>query len=199
MRTHRMRCSRHDSVLDAIIRNIEERGSTVIRVSNILTPLGVRKPDLIALVGETAYVVDVTVTADCTDMTRPYNEQVEYYKIPAIIEWVSRSFPGKPCRFGAVVLNWRGVIHKSSSDLWDPGVNISKDTILACRVLSYMANMFKHHPKSTKSNLWSGVTQVYAWEPRIICVQPIQSIHLKLDLRPTCSATHIPLLVDCKA
>jgi len=32
-----------------------------------------------------------------------------------------------------------------------------------------------------------------------LCVQPIQSIHLKLDLRPTCSATHIPLLVDCKA
>src|SRR6218665_1223748 len=33
----------------------------------------------------------------------------------------------------------------------------------------------------------------------LLCVQPIQSIHLKLDLRPTYSATHIPLLVDCKA
>ena len=33
----------------------------------------------------------------------------------------------------------------------------------------------------------------------LLCVQPIQSIHLKLYLRPTCSATHIPLLVDCKA
>ena len=33
----------------------------------------------------------------------------------------------------------------------------------------------------------------------LLCVQPIQSIHLKLDLRPACSAMHIPLLVDCKA
>src|SRR6218665_3035680 len=33
----------------------------------------------------------------------------------------------------------------------------------------------------------------------LLCVQPIQSILLKLDLRPTCSAKHIPLLVDCKA
>src|SRR6218665_4048270 len=33
----------------------------------------------------------------------------------------------------------------------------------------------------------------------LLCVQSIQSIHLKLDLRPTCSATHIPLVIDCKA
>ena len=34
----------------------------------------------------------------------------------------------------------------------------------------------------------------------LLCVQSIQSIHLKLDLRPTDgSATHIPVLVDCKA
>jgi len=25
----------------------------------------------------------------------------------------------------------------------------------------------------------------------LLCVQPTKSIHLKLDLRPTCSATHI--------
>jgi len=30
-------------------------------------------------------------------------------------------------------------------------------------------------------------------------MQPIQSTRLKLDLRSTCSATHIPVLVDCKA
>src|SRR6218665_1627090 len=33
----------------------------------------------------------------------------------------------------------------------------------------------------------------------LLCVQPIRSILLKLDLKPTCSATLIPLLVDCKA
>src|SRR6218665_939005 len=33
----------------------------------------------------------------------------------------------------------------------------------------------------------------------LLCEQPIQSSHLRLALRPTCTATHIPLLVDCKA
>ena len=33
----------------------------------------------------------------------------------------------------------------------------------------------------------------------LICVRPIQSILLKLDSRPTCSAMHIPLLVECEA
>ena len=94
VRTHRLRCSRHDSVLDVVIHGIEAHGGTVIREPNIPTQHGVRKPDLIAMVGETAYVIDVTITADCSYMKRPYEEKVKYYKKQEILEWVSRSFLG---------------------------------------------------------------------------------------------------------
>src|SRR6218665_1753435 len=167
-RTHRLRCARHDSVLDVVIQGIEVRGGTTIREPNIPTKQGARKPDLVALVGETAYVVDVTITADCSDMQRPYDEKVDYYKRPEIIEWVARSFPGKPCVFGAIVLNWRGAMCKKSSELLrDLGVSVKEDTIMACRVLSFTSNMFRHHSRSTETGLWLGVAQPNVREPRI--------------------------------
>ena len=92
-------------------------------------------------------------------MKRPYEEKVEYYKKPEIIEWVSRSFPEKPCRFGAIVLNQRGAMCKESSELLrDLGAGVGEDTI--------MANMFKHYSRSTETGLWFGVAQVDAREPR---------------------------------
>lgn len=76
VRTHRLRCDRHDSILSLIVDRIDANGGDVIRERNIPTDQGVRKPDIVALVKETAYVVDVTITADCGDMSGPFQDKV---------------------------------------------------------------------------------------------------------------------------
>ena len=47
-------------------------------------------------------------------MSGPYEEKVCYYARLDIIDWVANVYPGKPCVFGAVVLNWRGALHNAS-------------------------------------------------------------------------------------
>src|SRR6218665_3088997 len=61
-----------------------------------------------------------------------------------IIDWVATVYPGLPCDFGAVVLNWRGALHQESSALLRRlGVNGDDETLMSIRVLTYTANMFK--------------------------------------------------------
>ena len=77
-RTHFLRCDRHDSVLSLIIEKIKSRGHEVIRELNIPTGDERRKPDLEARVNGVAHVVDVTITADCNDMSGPYGDKFRY-------------------------------------------------------------------------------------------------------------------------
>ena len=149
-KTHRLRCDRHDSVLGLVIEKIESRGHEVIREPSIPTGEGRRKPDLVAQVDGVAHVVDITITSDCNDMSGPYGEKVRYYARLDVIDWVARVFPGLPCEFGAVVLNWRGALHHESSALLRRlGVSADDETLMSIRVLTYTANMFKHHTRST--------------------------------------------------
>ena len=149
-RTHRLRCGRHNSVLDLILKRIESSGHMVIKEPVIPTGVGRRKPDLVALVDDVAYVVDVTITSDCNDMSGPYEEKVCYYARLDVIDWVDRVYPGKPCVFGAVVLNWRGALHHASSRLLRKmGLSAYDETLMSVRVLTYTANLFRHYNRST--------------------------------------------------
>ena len=67
-----------------------------------------------------------------------------------VIDWVAQVFPGSPCEFGVVVLNWRGVLHHALSSLLRKlGVSAMDETLMSCRVLTYTANMFRHFTRST--------------------------------------------------
>ena len=66
----------------------------------IPTKVGKRKPDLVALVDEVAYVVDVTITLDSTDISGPYKEKVCCYARLDVIDWVANVYPGKPWVLG---------------------------------------------------------------------------------------------------
>jgi len=153
-RTHRLRCDRHDSVLGLIVEKTESRGNVVIREKGIPTAgEGRRKPDLVAQVDGVAHVVDITITLDCNDMSGPYGEIVRYYARLDVIDWVAKVFPGLPCELGAVVLNWRGTLHHESSSLLRRlGVSADDETLMSIWVLTYTANMFKHHTRSTVSD-----------------------------------------------
>lgn len=59
-----------------------------------------------ACVDRVAYIDDITVTADCNDMSDLYREKVYYYaRLFNVIDCVSNGFRGQPSDFRAAVLN----------------------------------------------------------------------------------------------
>lgn len=75
IRTHRLRFDRHNSVLDLIVRKV---GSKLKRSLGDPRDAWKRKPDMMAQVHEVVYLIDVTITTDCTDLRGPYDEKVRY-------------------------------------------------------------------------------------------------------------------------
>ena len=61
-----------------------------------------------------AWILDVTVVADNIDLILPYEQKVEKYSSrPEISEWVT-AVAGVPPKFGAFVLNYRGIYAPST-------------------------------------------------------------------------------------
>ena len=150
MRTHRLRCERHNSVLEFIVNRAIAMRHDVVREPVIPTRAGRRKPDLVALVDGSVLVVDVTIVSDQWNLNTPFTEKVDYYNTDDIKAWLAASYPGKTCEFGAVVFNWRGALNlKSSALLRRLGVSARDETLLSCRVLTFTANMFKAFTRST--------------------------------------------------
>lgn len=149
-RTHRLRCARHDSVLDYIIAKAEAKEHSVIREPVIPTRAGRRKPDLIAEVDGVILVVDVTIVADHCNLDRPFREKVDYYHTSDVTDWIAAIYPSRECEFGAVVFNWRGALDRNSSAILRRlGVSAMDETLLSCRVLTFTSCMFKAFTQST--------------------------------------------------
>ena len=150
VRTHRLRCERHNSVVEFIVSRAIAMRHNAIQEPVIPTRAGRRKPDLVAEVDGSVLVVDVTIVSDQWNLNRPFQEKVDYYNTDDVKAWVAASYPGKPCEFGAVVFNWRGALNlKSSVLLRRLGVSAWDEALLSCRVLTFTANMFKSFTRST--------------------------------------------------
>lgn len=151
-RTHRLRTSRHNSVVQFIDGALTKKGNTVLVEPVIPTCHGNRKP-LLVIINETeAKIVDVTITADLFDMGNAYQQKVDYYNYrnEDVLRWVSEQFPGRVITNDAVVVNWRGAINSRSSRLLSEiGINLYDQKIIAVQVLTFTYSMFRHYSRST--------------------------------------------------
>lgn len=84
VRTHNLRCKRHDSIVDLLVTKRSEMEYMVIKEPTISTCSGTRHPDLVFSAKEVAYVIDVTVTSDNNNMDGPYQDKVTYYNSPDV-------------------------------------------------------------------------------------------------------------------
>ena len=114
-RTHGPRIARHDKLVSLLVKQLSNAGYTVQSELRIKTSAGLRKPDILAYKKNmVAWILDVTGVADNIDLILPYEQKVEKYSSrPEISEWVT-AVAGVPPKFGAFVLNYRGIYAPST-------------------------------------------------------------------------------------
>ena len=138
-RSHRARNARHDRVVDLAYTRFTELGYEVVLEPRILTPMGYRRPDLVAWkAGCSAIVVDATVLADNADLDREHDHKSSYYDVPAVRDYVGQlaGLDASRVQFRAVVFNWRGAMSlKSASDLRRCGFSDNSLELMGLRVL----------------------------------------------------------------
>lgn len=150
VRTHRLRCARHNSLVEFMRSLLVKNGNIVLVEPIIVTRHGNRKPDIVSINSDECHILDVTISADVFDMAKAYQQKVSYYQDEDILHWAASEWPGKLISVDAIVMNWRGAVyHRSASLLRYLGLKDSDMRILAVRILTYTSSMFRHYSKST--------------------------------------------------
>ena len=134
-RTHASRIRRHDAVLSYMERRIRGCGYEIHREPHYRTEVGLRKPDMTAILGQTALVIDAQVVSEQTDLNRAHKRKVDYYK--EIEHNIKQKHGVNTVTITSATLSWRGVWSQESADeLRRLGAVKSSDLkIIATRVL----------------------------------------------------------------
>lgn len=136
-RTHAGRIRRHDAILNYMERRIRSGGYTIFREPRYQTGLGIRKPDLVAILGRTAVVVDAQVVSEQTDLDGAHRKKCDYYKKPEVLAEIRRQHSVQEIMVTSASLSWRGIwAPKAAEELHHIGFITTSDLkILASRVL----------------------------------------------------------------
>ena len=105
-----MRIRRHDAVVSYVARRFKDEGATVHLELRIETTEGLRKPDIIAIKGRYAIVVDAQVVGGQFNLRTAHRNKDKYYQNnPGIPNYVMREYeiPRLKINFGSVTLNWK--------------------------------------------------------------------------------------------
>lgn len=137
-RTSRIRIKRHNAISNYIARSLNNQGYQVENEPTFTTTEGVRKPDIVATLGDTSFIVDTQIVGEQTDLEQTNKNKINYYKNNTTLqdEIKSRYGSGTVLTFAAT-LNWRGVWAKSSAeDLLERGIIRKRDLpVVSSRVL----------------------------------------------------------------
>lgn len=111
--TRDSRRERHNRVVEKLADELRATNFTNVMVTpTIRAAATVWYPDLIALRGETAFVVDAHIIGDQADSAAAYRAKVhKYMSVPSFSRRVMDLCPGATTvRYGAVIINRKGVI-----------------------------------------------------------------------------------------
>ena len=130
---------RQDAVVKYVARRFENEGSSIHLEPRIQTADGLRKPDIIAIKGRYAIVVDAKVIGAQFNLRAAHRNKVHYYKNnPGIADYVTREYdiPRLNIDFGSATLNWKGVwAPESTAQLRGWGI-VQKDLcIISSRIV----------------------------------------------------------------
>jgi len=139
-----------------IAQRLERQGSAVEIEPKIKTDNGIRKPDLIVKMGQTALVVDAQVVNDQIDLNAAHQRKSEVYRKTE--EELKQRYSVSTVRYTSVTLSWRGVWSAASAeDLLGLGT-IRKDAlkIISSRVIIGGLTSFHLFNKTTSVRSRSG-------------------------------------------
>lgn len=108
-RTHGSRIKRHDAIVKYIARNIPRSGYEVHWEPHYNTRIGLRKPDLVAVLGETAVVVDAQVVSEQTNLAVAHRRKIERYEDPMVIDEIKTQHKVRTVIVTSATLSWRGI------------------------------------------------------------------------------------------
>ncbi|KMQ88340.1 reverse transcriptase [Lasius niger] len=136
-RTHGQRIKRHDAVVKYIARNMPRSGYEVHQEPHYKTELGLRKPDLVAVLGQTAIIIDAQVVSEQTNLDDAHTRKVAYYNEPATIRAIKAEHGVRTVKVTSATLSWKGVWSpRSAEELRKLGFIRAGDAkVVATRVL----------------------------------------------------------------
>lgn len=114
-RTHAWRIRRHDAVLNYMERRIHSGGYTIYKEPHYHTAQGLRKPDMVAILGQTAIVVDAQVVSEQTDLETAHRRKTEYYSTAEMLEAIRIKHQVQTIRTTSATLSWKGVWSPTSA------------------------------------------------------------------------------------
>ena len=136
-RTHGMRIARHNSILSYIGRNLRRQDFTVYNEPHITTSEGLRKPDIIAIMGNLGLVIDAQVAGEQSDLERARTLKVQKYTGNPDIQRTIEDLGATNILHLPEILSCMGVWSKKSADdlLRIGTINCRDLAIIATRVL----------------------------------------------------------------
>lgn len=109
-RTHDMRLKRHDSITSYMERNLKNRKFTVHNEPHLKDRDELRKPDLVAVKDDKAYLIDAQVVGDQINADDAHQRKISYYR--TLEPEIKRKYNVRNVEFTSITLTWRG--------LWSP-------------------------------------------------------------------------------
>lgn len=154
-RTHRARIERHNAIVSYVKRGLVKKYVTVEEEPRFSTTQGIRKPDLIAIKGSNALLIDAQVVGENVNLCSAHKNKIEKYK-PLEVAIKSR-YAVETVSFSSVTLSYRGVWSVSSyQQLKEKGIITRSDIkILSTRVLLGGLSGFWRFNRTTTSSAGS--------------------------------------------
>ena len=140
-RTWGPRIKRHDALMEKYLRNMENRGWSVVRSPVIPVRGGSPQiPDGVLFKDGTCWVVDASVVADNAALDDAHDSKCAKYNTPAVRDWCQSHWPSKEGSwvplFGVLIFNWRGAMSPRSANMCKQmGMNQSDTKILSVSVV----------------------------------------------------------------
>uniref|UniRef100_A0A6M2DU98 Putative reverse transcriptase n=1 Tax=Xenopsylla cheopis TaxID=163159 RepID=A0A6M2DU98_XENCH len=114
-RTHKSRIDRHNAVSNYIKRALEKKSSLVEVEPKFQTQGGLRKPDLLAVLGNRTLILDAQVVGSGVDLEEAHRKKIDYYKPLASL--IMAKYGSSIVTFGSITLNNRGIWSKTSAEM----------------------------------------------------------------------------------
>lgn len=112
-RSHVARIKRHDALVHYLARNLRSSGHIVDIEPHFPTSEGLRKPDIVASLGSSAFIVDAQVVSEQTCLKRAHEQKVAYYSgNNDLIRSIKQRYNANEVTTHSCTLTWRG--------LWSP-------------------------------------------------------------------------------
>lgn len=153
-RTHGARIKRHNAVVSYLARSMRNKWAQVIEEPKFKTPEGLRKPDLLAVEGDAALVIDVAIPSEQADLGRRHTDKIEYYR--ALENSIKQRYKVQRVSFSAAIISSRGKwCQRSVEELINLKVMKKNDIkIISTRVIIggiYAFGMFNRMTTTTTS------------------------------------------------